>query len=400
MKISRNDLQKYFENQLPSTSAIADAFTFHCFEIEEVDGDTLDIKVLTNRAADCNSEAGIAAELSAILDMPLKNILSDGFSEKTVDVSLTRINAILGADFSEADVEEVFRRLRFHVEKHGDTYRVAAPLSRIDVELPEDVAEEVGRILGYDRIPETELPSISSAPDQARYRGIERIKDFLVERGFIEISTQSFAKKGEIILANPLDKTSPALRMNLEKGIKIAGMGAKQYAPLVLGPHGEPALFEVGTAFIKVGEKLYLALSKPTPELNNLLGIESISRGEIIHYDLSEVALENLGRDYMPIRYELSAYKPFSVYPFITRDIALWVPGGTDISSIESVIRENAGELLVRLDQFDHFEKEGRVSYAFRLIFQAMDRTLTDDEVGGIMEKITGVLSAKDYEVR
>ena len=54
MKISREDLQKYFEVALPSTAAIAEAFTFHCFEIEEIEGDVLDIKVLTNRAADCN----------------------------------------------------------------------------------------------------------------------------------------------------------------------------------------------------------------------------------------------------------------------------------------------------------------------------------------------------------
>ncbi len=391
MKISRDDLQKYFEESLPSTAAIADAFTFHCFEIEEVEGDVLDIKVLTNRAADCSSEAGIAAELSAILDLPLTRASAVGFSNKTVDISLARINAILGSDFSEKEVEDVFRRLRFNTEKHGDMYRVAAPLPRTDIELPEDVTEEVGRILGYDRIPETELSSLSGAPDQARYRGIEKMKDQLVEQGFIEVSTQSFAKKGDIFLANPLDKTKPALRTSLEENLKDALERAKQYAPLVLPPKTALKLFEVGTVFPKEGEYLELRMTERVKAWGDAVSISD---------NLSVAKLEEYGKDYTPMRYTLSAYKPFSVYPFITRDIALWVPSGTEVSEIETGIRENAKELLVRLDQFDQFEKEGRVSYAFRLVFQSRERTLTDDEVSGIMANITAALSAKDYQVR
>lgn len=391
MKISRDDLQKHFEPALPSTAVIADAFTFHCFEIEEVEGDVLDIKVLTNRAADCNSEAGIAAELSAILDLPLKNEPASGFSDKKVEVSLARINAILGADFSEAEIEAVFRRLRFQVEKNGNAYRVAAPLPRVDIGIPEDVAEEVGRILGYDRILETELSPLSGTPDQARYRGIERIKDFLVERGFIEISTQSFAKKGDIFLANPLDRTKPALRTSLEENLKDALERAKQYAPLALPPKTAVKLFEVGTVFPKEGEYLELRMTERVKEWGDAAGISD---------NLSVANLEEYGKDYVPTRYSLGAYKSFSVYPFITRDIALWVPSGTDVSVIESVLRENAGELLLRLDQFDHFEKEGRVSYAFRLVFQSRERTLTDDEVSGIMGKISAALRAAGHEVR
>ncbi len=391
MKISRDELQKHFDVVLPSTAAIADAFTFHCFEIEEVAGDVLDIKVLTNRAADCNSEAGIAAELSAILDIPLKNIPPDSFSEKTVEVSLPRIHAILGSNFSEKEVEDVFRRLRFAVKKDGEIFHVSAPFPRTDIELPEDVAEEVGRILGYDRVGAMDLPPLSEMPDQARYRGIERMKDQLVGQGFIEVSTQSFAKKGDVYLANPLDKTKPALRTSLEENLQGALERAKQYAPLVLPPKQLVKLFEVGTVFPKEGEYLELRMTERVEEWGDAAGTSD---------NLSVAKLEDYGKDYTPIRYILGAYRPFSVYPFITRDVAVWVPKGTEESLIENIIQESAGELLLRLDQFDHFEKEGRVSYAFRLVFQAMDRTLTDEEVSGIMEKITGALSAKDYEVR
>lgn len=391
MKISRNDLQKYFENPLPSTSVIADAFTFHCFEIEEVEGDVLDIKVLTNRTADCNSEAGIAAELSAILDMSLKNISPDGFSEKTVEVSLQRINAILGSNFLEKEVEDVFRRLRFAVKKDGEIFHVSAPIPRTDIVIPEDVAEEVGRILGYDHVEAMDLPPLSEMPDQARYRGIERMKDQLVEQGFIEVSTQSFAKNGDVYLANPLDKTKPALRTSLEENLQDAIERAKQYVPLVLPPKQPVKLFEVGTVFPREGEYLELRMTERVKEWGDVAGTSD---------NLSVAKLEEYGKEYIPKRYTLGTYKPFSIYPFITRDIALWVPGGTEVSIIENVIRENAGELLVRLDQFDYFEKEGRVSYAFRLVFQSLERTLTDDEANGIMEKITSALAAKDYEVR
>jgi len=391
MKISRDDLQKYFEVSLPSTAAIADAFTFHCFEIEEVEGDVLDIKVLTNRAADCNSELGIAAELSSILDLPLKNNPSLGFSEKVVEVSLVRINAILGTNFSEAEVIDVFRRLRFSMEKSGGVFRVAAPLPRTDIVIPEDVAEEVGRILGYDRIGVIELSPVSEAPDQARYRGIEKIKDQLVEQGFTEVSTQSFTKKGDVYLANPLDKTKPALRTSLEENLSDALVRAKQYAPLVLPPRQSVKLFDVGTVFPKEGEYLELRMTERVKEWGDAADISD---------NLSIAKLEEYGKDYAPKQYKLSAYKPFSVYPFITRDIALWVPSGTEVSAIENVIRENVGELLARLDQFDHFEKEGRTSYAFRLVFQSMERTLTDDEVSGIMEKISAALRAALFEVR
>lgn len=391
MKISRNDLQKYFTAPLPSTAAIADAFTFHCFEIEEIEGDVLDIKVLTNRAADCNSEAGIAAELSAILDLPLKNQSTNVFSSKIIEVSLSRINEILGANFSEAEVEEVFRRLHFRVEKNGNAFRVAAPLQRIDIEIPEDVAEEVGRILGYDRVPETEFPPISGTPDQARYRGIEKIKDQLIEQGFIEVSTQSFTKKGDVYLANPLDKTKPALRTSLEENLKDALKRAKQYAPLVLPPKQPMKLFEVGTVFPKKGEYLELRMTERVKEWGDAVGSSD---------NLSVAKLEEYGKDYTPKRYTLSTYKPFSVYPFITRDIALWVPNGTEVSVIESVLREGAGELLIRFDQFDHFEKEGRVSYAFRLVFQSRERTLTDEEVNILVANSTATLSARGYEVR
>lgn len=86
------------------------------------------------------------------------------------------------------------------------------------------------------------------------------------------------------------------------------------------------------------------------------------------------------------------------------RDIAVWIPGtvGQD-EMLMDIIKKEAGELLVNITLFDVYEKvdEKKTSYAFRLVFQSMEKTLSDDEVNPIMDKITAVLSAmEDFEVR
>lgn len=392
MKVTHAQLQAYFDAPLPSVAEIADAFTFHCFEIDEVAGDMLDIKVLPNRAPDCSTEKGIAYELASILDLPLKDIPTlDYASAPIVAISLARINATLGSDFSAAEVEDVFRRLRFQVEKAGDAYRVQAPAPRKDIVIPEDVVEEVGRLLGYERIVPTELPAPIETPDQARYRGVERMKDQLVEEGFIEVSTQSFAKEGDVYLANPLDTTRPALRTSLAANLEDALARAKHTALRVLLPGQKTKLFEVGTVFPKDGEYLELHMTERVPAWGDAAGTTD---------NLSKAKLEEYGKDYAPKRYVLGAYAPFSVYPFVTRDIAFWAPAGTDGGRTTSTIQNAAGELLVKIDLFDTFEKNDRVSYAFRLVFESKERTLTDEEVNSIMEKVAAALTALGYEIR
>ncbi len=296
----------------------------------------------------------------------------------TASVSRARVNGVLGSDFSGEEIENVFKRLSLPYVIVDGAYVITPPFERTDLSIPEDLVEEVGRILGYDRVPATELPPLKSIPDQARYRGIEHIKDILVAQGFTEISTQSFASKGDIMLANPLDKTKPALRRSLDENMKDALVRAKYAAPLVLPPNEKPKLFEIGTIFTEDGEELSIKTSEEVtglPEIQDDAGYE-------------------------PVQYRLGAYVPFSAYPFIVRDIALWTLVGTDRTGVEEMIRGNAGELLVRLDLFDRFEKEEKVSLAFRLVFQSDERTLTDEEVHGIMGRVSKALTKAGFEVR
>src|SRR3989344_601593 len=110
MKVSRKWLQKFFEVPLPDAQAVADALTFHAFEIEgvekagprqaespvggdEASDDVLDVKVTPNRGHDCLSHRGIAKELSAILKLPLDAkydplARKPDLSQKTADISV------------------------------------------------------------------------------------------------------------------------------------------------------------------------------------------------------------------------------------------------------------------------------------------------------------------------
>src|ERR1017187_3649597 len=82
MKVSRTWLQKYFEKELPSVEEISDVLTFHSFEIEEIEGDMLDVKILPDRAADCLSHRGIACEIGAVLD---QSVVNDSLRESLPD---------------------------------------------------------------------------------------------------------------------------------------------------------------------------------------------------------------------------------------------------------------------------------------------------------------------------
>jgi phenylalanyl-tRNA synthetase beta chain len=112
--------------------------------------------------------------------------------------------------------------------------------------------------------------------------------------------------------------------------------------------------------------------------------------------------LADFGNDYVPKRYELGAYKPFSLYPFIVRDISMWITDSDEARGVVfNLFAEHGAGLLQQVQLLDQFiNKEGRQSLAFRLIFQSFDRTLTDEEVNGIMTGITAELVAKGYEVR
>lgn len=368
---------------------------------------------------------GMNAALALILDIAGGELLgvtdrnTAQPSENLVTATLARVNAVLGTSYALEEVEKALTRLALPYQLEGETFHIQAPFWRRDLVIPEDVAEEVGRILGYDRITAVPLPPVNEAPDQRRYRGLERIRDILLERGYVEISTQSFSDEGEIALANPLQTDRPYLRPSLAGNMRDALVRAKREAPRTLGPEAWVKLFELGTVFSKEGEYTSLALGyeqlsgKPSKAMldddisalvDGLAGAGLMvpsHDGTVAEIALAGVDLEGAGEGYEPKKVVLGAFVPYTNFPFALRDIAVWTPAGTEESEVSLLIHKEAGELLARMDRFDRFEKDGRVSYAFRLVFEAPDRTLSDQDLDPVMARMTDTLNAKEgWEVR
>jgi phenylalanyl-tRNA synthetase beta chain len=346
-------------------------------------------------------------------------------------VTATRemLNGLLGTSFSVEEIEGALTQLSLSYVKEGETFTVRPPFERRDIAIWQDLAEEVGRILGYECVTPAALPAMQAAPDQKEFAGIEAIKDVLVAHGFTEISTPSFAAEGEIALANPLQQERPFLRASLAANMDDALARAAAIAPRALGPEPMLKLFELGTVFTKGGEHLSLALGyrqlvgkasaavldEAVDALTTAFPASGIAKperaseagapGSLIELSLENVDLDSIGAQAELARISLGAYTPFSIYPFALRDIAVWTPEGTEESQVALLIQEQASELLARMDLFDRFEKAGdegtRISYAFRLVFQADDRTLSDADIDPLMTRITDALNANaGWQVR
>ncbi len=342
-----------------------------------------------------------------------------------VPVALAAINETLGTTLTESEVDAIFTQFAFTAKRTADGWSVTPPLERKDLTCSEDLIEEVGRIAGYR--------SLASLPlDEGRtevavhplYALSERIRHLLVGAGFSEVMTYTLREKGAVELTNALASDKNFVRDSLTPGIEEALARNSYYAPL-LGRE-DISVFEIGvvaTGLTKDGfaqERTMLALGVSLTKkrkgvtadsvlaetlslLSDELGVSLDAKAAqgVVEIDLSELVSKlPTPESYPAAPPQTGSYTPYSSYPFVLRDVAVWVPEGTTAGEVESTIREHAGMLLMRCDLFDEFSKESRTSFAFHLVFQAPDRTLTDEEVGASMDALTTVFARHAWEVR
>ncbi len=301
---------------------------------------------------------------------------------RTVGVSTEKINKILGTSLSESDVEDAFRRLDLSFEQKGGEFIVSIPFERLDLQIPEDLVEEVGRIVGYDTVPSEELPAAAvSAIVSPSFYAAEKNREELMAAGYSEVYTSVFADAGERAVANKTGGERPYMRTTLLPGLREALERNRRHADL-LGLR-KVRLFEIGAVW-KGGREV------------TMVGTVD-ETGEAKEWPLAPS--ESSSYDDLPISHT-ERYAPFSRYPSITRDIAMWVPEQTPPEAVLAVIRSNAGEWLMRADLFDSFKKGERTSYAFRLVFQSFEKTLTDAEVNERMSVVSVALKAHEFEIR
>lgn len=234
--------------------------------------------------------------------------------------------------------------------------------------------------------------------------------------------TSSFRKQDEIQLQNALASDKEFLRSSLLPTLDEVLMQNAQNVD-VLGLR-DIRVFEIGNVFKKKGnrieENLVLALGVQTkktghtPADDKILNttLEALRENGIVSggegsKGLCEIDLKTVIEDLpVPTKYEVVemgrevTYKTFSFYPAIVRDVALWADSAIKKEEIQKIIESSAGLLCQRITLFDEFAKEGRVSYAFRLVFQSYDKTLTDVEVEPYMEMVYKSVKEAGFESR
>lgn len=113
----------------------------------------------------------------------------------TLSVEPGFINERLGLDLPEKDIEQILRNVHFacYVNEGEAAISITAPFWRTDIELPEDVVEEVGRLYGFDKLPRV-LPrrSIAPAPKNDVLELKKKIRSTLSRAGANEVLTYSF----------------------------------------------------------------------------------------------------------------------------------------------------------------------------------------------------------------
>jgi phenylalanyl-tRNA synthetase beta chain len=94
---------------------------------------------------------------------------------------------------------------------------------------------------------------------------------------------------------------------------------------------------------------------------------------------------------------EQKRFQPIPKYPETYRDISILVDQTVQAQTISDLIFQTSGPLIRRVELYDQYQGKrlpsGKKSLTFALSFQSPDKTLTDEEVNPIFEKIVGSLS-------
>ena len=135
------------------------------------------------RACQLVEELGAGEVINEVID---ENYQSE--EPASVEFSADWINRFLGTDIPEADMIKYLEKLEFKVENG----RVYAPWFRIDIGVKADIAEEVARLYGYNKIPDTIINGVAEAKLTEKQKFERSLKRAMLSLGLNEISTFSF----------------------------------------------------------------------------------------------------------------------------------------------------------------------------------------------------------------
>ncbi len=385
----------------------------------------------------------------------------ENMDEKVIEITLDKIKKVLGIEISMEEVKNIFLDLDFKVDVEKEKMIVTVPTRRLDISIAEDLIEEVGRIYGMDKI-EGKLPIldvITGSYNKTR----RNIKHKLADLGLNETFSYSLIPNQEVhrfttdhfkevMLDYPMSEDKNTLRYSLLYSLKEIYLYNKARN------QSNISIFEIGKGFyqeediykedlklaILMSGDYYLDIQNQKvdfyiikgicEELFNYLGYENRYRFEAssnlpkefhpgqsaniilqgkqvgvigkIHPNIlkedvyaMEINLDQLLQN-RPTRME---YKDIPKYPSIEKDFAFVVKKNIMAEELIEIIKKTGGKLLTNVRIFDVYEGEkvgvDEKSIAFKLTFMDPTRTLTEDEVmtvfNKIIEKVENNLSAK-----
>ena len=355
-------------------------------------------------------------------------------------VRAARVNSLLGTGLSSGEMADHLRSIGFGVDPAGDAeLDVTIPTWRWDTSTETDIAEEVARLHGYEHIERT-VPTANEAGGLSAYQKDRRlVREVLVGAGCYETQPMPFVAPGAlasvglpedgITLSNPVDDSESVLRTSLLPGqLRAVAYNQRHF-------NGDVRLFEIGHVYLPAPEGQLLpdereflavalsgeeapaaaavldlladALALPAVELRATAppGMHPTRSAEVVvagrmRGAVGEVApevLESWGvagrvawlqldlQEVLDGPRTRRRYRPVSKFPPNDVDLAFVVPDRVAAAQVERALRASAGSLLARLELFDAYRgtgvPDGSRSLAYRLRFQAPDRTLTDAEV-------------------
>ena len=366
---------------------------------------------------------------------------------KTVTFKSEDVNKLLGITISTSDMEVELKRLDFEYKLDGDTFTVTIPRRRLDID-PNvaDIAEEIGRLYGYHNLKST-LPRVPikkgvyvgdvkyrkevskrlrslglnetktytlTSPDMAkqfRYRNIENVvlpnpmsTDKSIVRtslipSLLNIYNYNKARKVDNIL---LYEISKVYDKDFNEDILVTMLMKGNYIENSWNHNNIKVDFYVIKGVIEsvmdyLGLKnRYSYTVNEIPDMHP--GISArilLDRKEIgiigrVHPNIAkddiyvcEVSLKSLMANVKPIK-----YKEANKYPTIIKDLAFVVNKDVDSLTIYNQIKKSGGRLLSNIEVFDVYNMESEKSIAYKLTFEDATRTLNEEEVLEVFNKI------------
>lgn len=368
-----------------------------------------------DRACELVELLGAGEVMDGVID-----VLNDIPEPRTIELEPDRINALLGTDISEADMVEYLRRLEIPVEGH----EIRVPSWRPDLVGMADIAEEVGRLFGYNNIPTTTFRGAATEGGYTETMKLEnRAGSLCRSLGYSEILTYSFVSpsifdqirlpedsslRNAMRIQNPLGEDASIMRtVALPSMLAILARNnayhndavklyelAKVYLPkpgqilpdepkhLVLGTYGEHEDFfkmkgeiEAFLRGMNVPEARYTA-EKHDPTFHpgrcarvSVGGVDLGCFGQIhplvarsYGIDGEIFAAELNFTALLSLQLPEKTYTPLPKYPAVTRDIAVVCDEAVTVAALSDCIRAAGGKLLRSVELFDIYRGKGIAS--------------------------------------